>query len=179
MPRPGTLSLLATLGFTSVAMAQTNPGWRPIVLDPPPAASVQGAEVSPFARVVSFQNPQSSSAPTASVVSPTVAFTPAPAPADLRPTLVPVPPTGASMPSIPPQGNAFVPVDGNCGCSPVVGIGGRVAPAPYAPMSVNSYRPLVPQPVAPQYTIGKGILGQPTLYVPGQPVRNVLRWLSP
>ena len=52
--------------------------------------------------------------------------------------------------------------------------------------------PVVPPP--PQYyvppvlpiggapagaTIGRGVLGQPTVYVPGQPVRNVLRYLSP
>jgi len=52
--------------------------------------------------------------------------------------------------------------------------------------------PVVPPP--PQYyvppvlpiatvpagaTIGRGVLGQPTVYVPGQPVRNVLRYFSP
>ena len=43
-----------------------------------------------------------------------------------------------------------------------------------------SYRPLLPiaqQPAAVQ--VGQGILGQPTVYVPGQPVRNLFRYISP
>jgi hypothetical protein len=43
-----------------------------------------------------------------------------------------------------------------------------------------SYRPLVaiaPMPCA--YEVGRGILGQPKLYVPDQPVRNFFRWISP
>jgi hypothetical protein len=29
------------------------------------------------------------------------------------------------------------------------------------------------------YTVGRGIIGQPTVYVAGQPIRNFLRYLSP
>ena len=63
------------------------------------------------------------------------------------------------------------------------------------PATVVYQRPIAPVAVAtPQYylppvlpiqnvpvgaTIGRGVLGQPTVYVPGQPVRNVLRYLSP
>ena len=42
------------------------------------------------------------------------------------------------------------------------------------------YRPLIPVvPMPPNYQLGRGILGQPTVYVPGQPVRNFLRYLAP
>jgi hypothetical protein len=42
------------------------------------------------------------------------------------------------------------------------------------------YRPLIPVvPMPANYQLGRGILGQPTVYVPGQPVRNFLRYLAP
>lgn len=42
------------------------------------------------------------------------------------------------------------------------------------------YRPLLPVvPVPANYYLGRGVLGQPTVYVPGQPVRNFLRYLAP
>jgi hypothetical protein len=41
-------------------------------------------------------------------------------------------------------------------------------------------RPILPlEPLPPNYEVGRGLLGQPKLYVPGQPVRNFLRYLSP
>lgn len=47
----------------------------------------------------------------------------------------------------------------------------------YAP--TMTYKPLVPMMAVPQqYYFGRGIIGQPKLYVPGQPIRNVLRYLS-
>lgn len=47
----------------------------------------------------------------------------------------------------------------------------------YAP--TVTYKPLVPMMAVPQqYYFGRGIIGQPKLYVPGQPIRNVLRYLS-
>jgi hypothetical protein len=48
------------------------------------------------------------------------------------------------------------------------------------PVPVRALRPIVP-PVAPApgYVVGRGLIGQPKLYVPGQPVRNVLRYLTP
>jgi len=52
------------------------------------------------------------------------------------------------------------------------------APVPIGP--VVTYRPLVPVvPMPAQYYVGQGLLGQPKLYVPAQPVRNFLRYLSP
>jgi hypothetical protein len=48
----------------------------------------------------------------------------------------------------------------------------------YAPIVV--YRPILPlAPVPSHYYLGRGILGQPKLYVPGQPIQNLLRYLSP
>jgi len=45
---------------------------------------------------------------------------------------------------------------------------------------VITYRPVVPVvPMPRAYVIGRGIVGQPTVYVPGQPIRNALRWVSP
>lgn len=45
---------------------------------------------------------------------------------------------------------------------------------------VTTFRPLVPvAPPPAQYYIGRGLLGQPKLYVPQQPIRNFLRYLSP
>ena len=51
----------------------------------------------------------------------------------------------------------------------------QVAPVPQA-----TYRPIVPLvTMPPQVEVGRGILGQPTVYVPGQPIRNFLRYFSP
>ena len=58
--------------------------------------------------------------------------------------------------------------------SPVPFVGPTV---PAAPNVV--YRPLWPVSPPPQpYYIGPGLLGQPKLYMPGQPVRNFFRYLS-
>ncbi len=53
-----------------------------------------------------------------------------------------------------------------------------LAAAPSGP--VVTYRPLVPViPMPAQYYLGRGLLGQPKLYVPNQPLRNFVRYLSP
>lgn len=64
----------------------------------------------------------------------------------------------------------------------------RVIPAPVAAVPVGPtitdapnrvFRPLIPLATPkPVYYFGQGLLGQPKLYVPGQPIRNVLRYLS-
>jgi hypothetical protein len=54
--------------------------------------------------------------------------------------------------------------------------GGRSAV--YLPYT--SYRTVAPVAAVPtRYYVGRGILGQPKLYVPGQPLRNFVRYLSP
>jgi hypothetical protein len=51
---------------------------------------------------------------------------------------------------------------------------------PTVPQGVVTYRPLIDlAPEAPTQYLGKGILGQPKVYVPNQPIRNLLRYLSP
>ena len=42
------------------------------------------------------------------------------------------------------------------------------------------FRPLIPNYSMPSVLyLGQGFLGQPKVYVPGQPIRNALRYLSP
>ena len=64
------------------------------------------------------------------------------------------------------------------------------APRPLIPLSgqaiygrpVITYRPVVAAPAAllpAEYRLGAGVFGQPKVYLPGQPVRNFLRSLSP
>lgn len=44
----------------------------------------------------------------------------------------------------------------------------------------GAYRPLLPlEPLYPNARPGRGIIGQPTAYVDGQPMRNLLRYLMP
>ncbi len=58
-------------------------------------------------------------------------------------------------------------------CPPMVG------PAPVVAAPVG-YRPIVAlRPLPPAYAVGRGIVGQPKVYVPGQPLRNFVRYLSP
>lgn len=54
-----------------------------------------------------------------------------------------------------------------------------LAPNAYAPNNAG-YRPLVAlgSPY-PNVQVGRGIIGQPTVYVPNQPIRNFFRYLSP
>ena len=63
--------------------------------------------------------------------------------------------------------------------TPVVAVSaGTVVAVPTAP--VVTYRPLLPViPMPGQYYPGRGLLGQPKLYVPNQPLRNFVRYLSP
>jgi len=65
--------------------------------------------------------------------------------------------------------------------APIANKGQVCTPLPhpgYAP--TMTYRPLVPlMPVPGQYYVGRGVVGQPKVYVPGQPIRNFLRYLSP
>ncbi len=57
------------------------------------------------------------------------------------------------------------------------------SPSPYAPSpSVQVFRPVVTTPPVPSvpdgYVVGTGLIGQPKLYKPGQPVRNFLRYIT-
>lgn len=69
----------------------------------------------------------------------------------------------------------------NCGPTgaPTYPIGG--APVPYAaPQQAPGARPFVPIAKMPnQVYISRGLIGQPVVYVPGQPLRNGLRYILP
>jgi hypothetical protein len=68
----------------------------------------------------------------------------------------------------------------NCGpTAPTYPIGG--APAPYATApAAPGARPFLPLTSMPnQVYVSRGLLGQPVVYVPGQPLRNGLRYLTP
>ena len=46
--------------------------------------------------------------------------------------------------------------------------------------AVARYRPIMSLGSVPQdYQVGQGLLGQPKVYVPGQPLRNFVRYLTP
>jgi len=46
--------------------------------------------------------------------------------------------------------------------------------------TVARYRPIMSLGSVPQdYQVGQGLLGQPKVYVPGQPLRNFVRYLTP
>lgn len=47
-------------------------------------------------------------------------------------------------------------------------------------MPMTGYQPILPIFSMPNsYYVGRGILGQPTVYVPGQTIRNFFRYLGP
>ena len=50
----------------------------------------------------------------------------------------------------------------------------------YGSGAVVRYRPIMSLGSVPQdYQVGQGLLGQPKVYVPGQPLRNFVRYLTP
>lgn len=53
----------------------------------------------------------------------------------------------------------------------------RGVPVAVAPVPVVAYRPAAV--AVPAYVIGRGVVGQPKLYVPGQPIRNAVRFSTP
>lgn len=51
---------------------------------------------------------------------------------------------------------------------------------PYVQTKGVPWRPLVPIRSMPDnYVVGQGIIGQPKVYVPSQPVRNFIRYITP
>jgi hypothetical protein len=78
-----------------------------------------------------------------------------------------------AVPSVQPQPAC-------CGhCAPQI-VQQPVVQQPVAPPPYVAYRPILPlAPVPETYYTGQGVLGQPKLYVPGQPIRNFLRYLGP
>jgi hypothetical protein len=68
--------------------------------------------------------------------------------------------------------------------APALTVTGSAAPVvvAYPPSAyaapVTVYRPTVVTPYSTYY-LGRGSVGQPKIYVPGQPVRNAFRWAAP
>ncbi len=101
----------------------------------------------------------------------------------VTPQTVYYPQTGASV----AQGYA----GSNCACVPQATYAqpayttyyapaGTTTFAPATATSYTSWRPLLDlTPTPQQQYIGQGLLGQPKVYVPGQPIMNVLRYISP
>ncbi len=83
--------------------------------------------------------------------------------------------SGLGPPAVYMPADASVPpsLAGPACCPPAV----SAAPVVAAPAA---YRPLMAlRPLPPNYAVGRGILGQPKVFVPGQPVRNFVRYISP
>ncbi len=90
-------------------------------------------------------------------------------------------------PTVVPAGESLAPMPvwwfQSTGTAPAV----SVQPVPVAPVPLLPppspqvvYRPLIPVTKLPTETyFGRGIFGQPKVYVPGQPVRNFFRYLGP
>ena len=82
------------------------------------------------------------------------------------------PAVAAAQPSpfLPPASTSVAPL---AALPPVIEV-------PSAPAATCAYQPLLAvTAMPPAYEVGRGILGQPKLYVPRQPVRNFVRWLTP
>lgn len=91
-------------------------------------------------------------------------------PTVLQPSVV----VSESTPAPTPAGQAWPPAVFPPASAPVYAHPPQPVPPP-----VTAYRPLVPvAPPPAQYYLGRGLFGQPKLYVPEQPVRNFLRYLS-
>ncbi len=90
---------------------------------------------------------------------------------DFRPSVAtpPLAPTTSPLVLPPPPSALRMP-------SPTI-VRGQSSPGLWA-VPVTSYRPITTSIPAAPYRIGKGLVGQPKLYVPGQPMRNFLRYLS-
>lgn len=94
----------------------------------------------------------------------------------LPPTSLPpasLPPSLRPNDNIAPQPNSSGPP---CVCAPV----GQPTYSYLAPQPTYAYRQSIPVSQLPgNYYFGRGLIGQPKVYVPGQPVRNAVRFISP
>jgi hypothetical protein len=63
---------------------------------------------------------------------------------------------------------------------PVAPVSAYTVPAPVVTpgQSVQALRPVTGPSVPEGYVLGRGLMGQPKLFKPGQPMRNLLRYLS-
>lgn len=104
----------------------------------------------------------------------------------LQPTVYWQPISAANQ--VPRLGSPLTQSNGHSGnCVPCGGLSAIPADAysrrntsSYGYGSVARYRPIMSLGSVPQdYQVGQGLLGQPKVYVPGQPLRNFVRYLTP
>ncbi len=88
-----------------------------------------------------------------------------------------VPPLNIQIPGQPGFNQPVLPANGQVCCQPNYQVQPGALAVPCAP---RAYVPLLKLQNMPAGTyLGQGIIGQPTAYVDGQPVRNLLRYISP
>jgi hypothetical protein len=156
----------STMPLSSVPEGVTTYFWP----EEPAAEKVAKASYAP----ASFAPTLHSSAPAKTMnVAQGLPSWPAPATA-VQTTLRPVPATTVQYPAGSMQ----------CVCTPTGQPVYNMPPANLAPTAtyppVYSYRPAMPVSAMPaDYYFGRGLIGQPKVYVQGQPVRNALRFITP
>ncbi len=164
------LGLLATLAAMPLARGESPPipehyshGWRSIA---------SSAERTAYGVRVAYQ--PLSGAPPSSAPSTS-------APLGGSGTVITAPgvsaPVAPAMPSSVPLSSSVprqvVSASGTCGSE----LPSAVAPLPQSRVGWPPLLPIVPMP--PTVHVTRGVLGQPVLYVPGQPIRNFLRYFGP
>ncbi len=147
--------VLATGGAIPIA-AQTYDWRQPIVLESLPCVCASPARIS--------QRPITWHAYGDSIMSPTVSE-------NLHAVV-----TASEMVPL-PAGPAW----SSQAVGPVAPVSAYAAPVPFGPavQPVQALRPVTGPRVPDGYVLGRGLAGQPKLFKPGQPVRNLLRYLSP
>lgn len=146
--------VLAT-GCAAPLTAQTYERSQPIVLTSSPCACLSPARIS--------QRPVVQHAYGDSYMSPSVSES--------------LPPVATASQMVPlPAG----PTWRSYAVGPVAPVSAYTVPAPVvsAVQPVQALRPVTGPSVPEGYILGRGLIGQPKLYKPGEPVRNLLRYLS-
>lgn len=147
----------------------------PASLQTPVVRSTQPYPMLP-ADSVRVQRPVAAPTPSVDLVGPISAAdlpptlsAPAPAPA-LPQVTYPVP----ANPGVPTQQSLFTNGYGGTRAYAVT-LPSNPPPVHYQPVTA----PLGAQPYPQSVYIGRGVVGQPKLYAPNQPIRNFFRWLTP
>ncbi|MDA7977429.1 MAG: hypothetical protein MPJ50_01510 [Pirellulales bacterium] len=192
----GTLAVLFLTGMTFTA-AQAQDGWRPAKKPNPPSRTKLSAPVRltsfqreiPWEDAVKNSGPKQLEARTAQLQAPVQVgdgikkqqSTPVNSGAIGTTDAVP------QTVYYPPQTQVGYGTRGTCICNPISQPAYTTYYAPanmaYGPSGAGSYttfRPLLNlTPTVREQYVGQGILGQPKVYVPGQPLLNILRYISP
>ncbi|GIW90067.1 MAG: hypothetical protein KatS3mg109_0499 [Pirellulaceae bacterium] len=151
---------LTTLGEQPAVPEEYSRGWRSVVSAPMRATEGVRVAYQPLSSQPGTSAPPPTALPATPSSPPAVSVPGAPA----LPSSVPI------TPAVP---RTVVPSSGSCGSdSPAAFPAVRQAAVGWPPLL-----PIVSTP--PAVYVTRGILGQPVVYVPGQPIRNFLRYLTP